>query len=61
MLSSEAAKWFREIDDKERLVVGVNHLAIPEEEEEFELPIQEVHATIPGARHRRSYGGVEKD
>jgi len=49
MLASEAAKWFREIDDKERLVVGVNHLAIPEEEEEFELPIQEVHADDSGS------------
>ena len=49
MLSSEAAKWFREIDDRERLVVGVNHLAIPEEAEEFELPIQEVHADDSGS------------
>ena len=49
MLSSEAAKWFQEIDDKERLVVGVNHLAIPEEAEEFELPIQEVHADDSGS------------
>jgi methylmalonyl-CoA mutase N-terminal domain/subunit len=42
MLSTEAAKKFREIDTKERLVVGVNHLVIPQEDD-FEIPIQEVH------------------
>ena len=43
MLSEEANRKFREIDSKERLVVGVNHLVIPEEEE-LEIPIQEVHS-----------------
>lgn len=43
MLSAEAAKKFREIDNKERLVVGVNHLVIPPEDD-FEIPIQEVHS-----------------
>ncbi len=43
MLSAEAAKKFQEIDRKERLVVGVNHLVIPEEDD-FEIPIQEVHS-----------------
>jgi methylmalonyl-CoA mutase N-terminal domain/subunit len=42
MLREEAAKKFREVDTKERLVVGVNHLAIPPEED-FEIPIQELH------------------
>ncbi|MBL8488177.1 MAG: hypothetical protein JNK22_13925, partial [Rhodocyclaceae bacterium] len=42
MLQQEAARKFREVDTKERLVVGVNHLAIPPEED-FEIPIQEVH------------------
>jgi methylmalonyl-CoA mutase N-terminal domain/subunit len=41
MLNQEANKKFLEIDRKERLVVGVNHLVIPPEEE-FEVPIQEV-------------------
>lgn len=42
MLSEEAIKKNREVDSKERLVVGVNHLAIPPEED-FEIPIQELH------------------
>lgn len=42
MLREEAAKKFHEVDRKERLVVGVNHLVIPPEED-FEIPIQEVH------------------
>jgi len=43
MLREEANVKFREIDRKERLVVGVNHLVLPDEEG-FEIPIQEVHA-----------------
>lgn len=43
MLSNEASFKFNEIDSKERLVVGVNHLAIPPEEE-FEIPIKELHS-----------------
>ncbi|MBN8476607.1 methylmalonyl-CoA mutase family protein [Sulfuritalea sp.] len=42
MLREEAAKKFREVDTRERLVVGVNHLVIAPEED-FEIPIQEVH------------------
>jgi methylmalonyl-CoA mutase N-terminal domain/subunit len=42
MLSEEAIKKNREVDSKERLVVGVNHLVIPPEED-FEVPIQELH------------------
>lgn len=42
MLSSEAAKKYQEVDTKERLVVGVNHLEIPQEDD-FEIPIQRVH------------------
>jgi methylmalonyl-CoA mutase N-terminal domain/subunit len=41
MLKTEALKRFKEIEKKERLIVGVNHLVIPAEEE-FEIPIQEV-------------------
>lgn len=44
MLSSEAQLKFQRVDRKERLVVGVNHLVIPPEAEEFELPIKELHA-----------------
>lgn len=43
MLSNEASHKFGEIDRKERLVVGVNHLVIPPEED-FDIPIQEVHS-----------------
>ncbi|MDD5176622.1 MAG: methylmalonyl-CoA mutase family protein [Sterolibacterium sp.] len=43
LLREEAAIKFRALDKKERLVVGVNHLVIPEEEE-FAIPIQELHA-----------------
>ncbi len=42
MLRDEANFKFREVDSKERLIVGVNHLAIPAGED-FEIPIQEVH------------------
>jgi len=45
MLKNEANLKFRELNGKERLVVGVNHLAIPPEEELFQLPVQEVHAS----------------
>ena len=43
MLNKEANKKFREVDRKERLVVGVNHLVIPPEDE-LDIPIKEVHA-----------------
>ena len=43
MLSEEANKKFREVDRGERLVVGVNHLVIPPEDD-FEIPILEVRA-----------------
>ena len=43
MLSNEASFKFNEIDRKERLVVGVNHLVIPQDED-FQIPIQELHA-----------------
>lgn len=42
MLRDEANLKFRELDSKERLIVGVNHLEIPPEED-FEIPIQKVH------------------
>lgn len=45
MLNEEANKKFRELDSKERLVVGVNHLAIPPEEEPFKIPVREVEAS----------------
>ena len=44
MLTEEANIKFQEVDRKERLVVGVNHLEIPPEED-FEIPIQDVHAS----------------
>lgn len=43
MLSQEAALKYQRVDRKERLVVGVNHLVVPPEEEDFQLPVQEVH------------------
>jgi len=52
MLSEEANRKFRELEDRERLVVGVNHLAIPQEEE-FVIPIQEVQACDSEAIARR--------
>jgi methylmalonyl-CoA mutase N-terminal domain/subunit len=42
MLSNEASFKYAEIDKKERLVVGVNHLVVPEEDD-FEIPIKELH------------------
>lgn len=42
MLSQEAAIKYARVDRKERLVVGVNHLVIPPEQEDFQLPIKEV-------------------
>lgn len=45
MLNEEANKKFRELDSRERLVVGVNHLAIPPEEEPFKIPVREVEAS----------------
>jgi methylmalonyl-CoA mutase N-terminal domain/subunit len=52
MLRNEANFKFREVENKERLIVGVNHLAIPAEED-FEIPIQEVHAGDSEAIARR--------
>lgn len=45
MLNEEANKKFRELDSRGRLVVGVNHLAIPPEEEPFKIPVREVEAS----------------
>jgi methylmalonyl-CoA mutase N-terminal domain/subunit len=52
MLSDEATVKFREMESGERLVVGVNHLATPEEDD-FEVPIQEVRAGQSEAIARR--------
>jgi len=43
MLAQEAGLKHQRVDRKERLVVGVNHLVVPPEEEEFQLPVKEVH------------------
>ena len=51
-LRDEANRKFLELENKERLVVGVNHLAIPPEDD-FEIPIQEVHADDSEAIARR--------
>ena len=53
MLKEEANIKFQEMNDQERLVVGVNHLVIPEEEDEFEIPVQEVEASDSAAIARR--------
>ncbi|HEY6003054.1 MAG TPA: methylmalonyl-CoA mutase family protein [Anaeromyxobacter sp.] len=55
MLADESNGKFREVDRKERLVVGVNHLVIPPEED-FEIPIQEVHAADCEGIARRMEG-----
>ncbi|MBI4968064.1 MAG: methylmalonyl-CoA mutase [Rhodospirillales bacterium] len=43
MIYEEANRKFRAIDSGEQKIVGVNHLVIPEEDD-FEIPIMEVHA-----------------
>ena len=53
MLKEEANIKFREMNDQERLVVGVNHLVIPEDEDEFEIPVQEVEASDSAAIAKR--------
>ncbi|MDP6405065.1 MAG: methylmalonyl-CoA mutase family protein [Alphaproteobacteria bacterium] len=53
MMQEESNLKFRQLNDKERLVVGVNHLAIPEEEEAFEIPVQEVEASDSEAIAKR--------
>ncbi|MCL4744172.1 MAG: hypothetical protein KJZ83_02040 [Burkholderiaceae bacterium] len=53
MLREEANIKFREMNSKERLVVGVNHLAIAQQDELFEVPVQELHAAEPGEIARR--------
>lgn len=45
MLKEEANIKFREMNNKDQLIVGVNHLAIPQDEDEFEIPIQHVEAS----------------
>jgi methylmalonyl-CoA mutase N-terminal domain/subunit len=53
MLKEEANIKFREMNNKERLIVGVNHMAIPEEEDTFQIPVQEVEASDSEAIARR--------
>jgi methylmalonyl-CoA mutase N-terminal domain/subunit len=45
MLKKEANIKFRELNQKERLVVGVNHLVIPPEEEIFQIPVQSIEVS----------------
>ena len=45
MLKKEANIKFRELNQKERLVVGVNHLVIPPEEEMFQIPVQSIEVS----------------
>jgi methylmalonyl-CoA mutase, N-terminal domain len=52
MLLDSAMEKHREVSDKDRLVVGVNDLVIPPEED-FEIPIQEVKAMDSEAIARR--------
>jgi methylmalonyl-CoA mutase, N-terminal domain len=53
MLKQEANIKFRELNDKQRLVVGVNHLVIPPEEEMFQIPVQAIEASDSEAIARR--------
>ena len=53
LLESEARRKFRALDSGERLVVGVNHLAVAPHEELFEVPVQEVEASDAEAIGRR--------
>jgi len=54
MLKREANIKFQELNSKERLIVGVNHLAIPPEEELFQVPIQELDVSDSEAIARRT-------
>lgn len=53
MLKREANIKFQELNNKERLVVGVNHLVIPPEEEMFQIPVQAVEGSDSEAIARR--------
>jgi methylmalonyl-CoA mutase N-terminal domain/subunit len=53
MLKEEANIKFREVNSKERLIVGVNHLTLPEEEEPFRVPVQGVEASDSASIARR--------
>jgi methylmalonyl-CoA mutase N-terminal domain/subunit len=44
MLNEEARKKHQDMEDGNRLVVGVNDLVIPPEDDDFDIPIQEVRA-----------------
>jgi methylmalonyl-CoA mutase, N-terminal domain len=52
MLSESAREKQKEVENKDRLIVGVNELVIPPEED-FEIPIQEVQAADSEAIARR--------
>jgi methylmalonyl-CoA mutase N-terminal domain/subunit len=54
MLKKEANLKFRELNSKERLIVGVNHLAIAPEEEMFQVPVQELDVSDSDAIARRT-------
>lgn len=54
MLKREANIKFQELNSKERLIVGVNHLAIAPEEEMFQVPIQELDVSDSEAIARRT-------
>jgi len=53
MMEEESSIKFREVRNGERLIVGVNHLAVPPEEEMFEIPVQESGAGDSEAIARR--------
>jgi methylmalonyl-CoA mutase, N-terminal domain len=53
MLKKEANIKFEELNNKEQLIVGVNHLAIPQEDDEFEVPVQELESSDSEAIARR--------
>ena len=53
MLKKEANIKFQELERKERLIVGVNHLAIAPEDELFQVPVQELDVSDADAIARR--------
>lgn len=53
MLKKESNIKFEELNSKQRLVVGVNHLAIPPEEEMFQVPVQELEVSDSAGIARR--------
>ncbi len=53
MLKNEANIKFDALNNKDQLIVGVNHLVIDQEDDEFEIPVQEIEASDSEAIAKR--------